>query len=89
MAPGGGLEAQCGSQNYELNWKKRSGFAKVAHEAGVPIIPVFTENCRETIVNLQTGLKWWRFLFDWTKIPLTPLYGGFPVQMVTHIGKWS
>ena len=89
VAPGGGLEAQCGTPTYKLLWKKRCGFAKVALEAGVPIIPVFTENCRESVVNFQTGMWFWRAFYDWTRIPITPMYGGFPVSMTTHIGKRS
>jgi 1-acyl-sn-glycerol-3-phosphate acyltransferase len=44
-------------------WKQRSGFAAVAFEAGVPIIPVFTENIREAFVNLQTGGWFWRLIY--------------------------
>jgi hypothetical protein len=35
----------------------------VAFEAGVPIIPVFTENIREAFVNLQTGGWFWRLIY--------------------------
>ena len=88
IAPGGGYEAQCArSDTYEMLWKKRSGFAKVAFEADVPIIPIFTENIREAMVNMQTGVVWWKKLYEWTRIPITPLYGGFPVQLTTHIGE--
>ena len=38
-------------QNYEIIWAKRAGFAKVALEANVPIIPVFTQNIREVIIS--------------------------------------
>ena len=104
VAPGGGLEAQGGSNRYEMHWKKRRGFAAVAHAAGVPIIPVFTENCREGIVNLQvklkpcfvaealyqflqTGLFFWRLFYDITRLPITPMFGNFPVSMTTHVGE--
>lgn len=35
IAPGGVYEAQLGDNNYELLWRKRLGFAKVAIEAKV------------------------------------------------------
>lgn len=86
IAPGGGYEAQCGSRDYDVLWKKRAGFAKIAHEAQVPIIPVFTENIRETVINMQTGLGWWRRVYNTTRIPMVPLYGGFPVRLTMHVG---
>ena len=87
IAPGGGLEAQCGSSDtYEIMWKKRSGFASIAIDARVPIIPVFTENIRESVCNLQTGSRLWQWIYEKTRIPMTPMYGGFPVRLTTHIG---
>jgi len=35
IAPGGVYEAQIGDHNYELFWRQRQGFAKVAIEAKV------------------------------------------------------
>ena len=55
VAPGGGYEAQLATKDYPVMWKQRKGFAVVAKEAGVPIIPMFTENIRETYVNMQSG----------------------------------
>ena len=26
-------------------------------------------------------------VFEWTRIPVIPVYGGFPVKLITHIGK--
>jgi 1-acyl-sn-glycerol-3-phosphate acyltransferase len=87
IAPGGGLEAQCGSSNtYGLMWKNRAGFAHVAVEANVPILPVFMENISESVCNLQTGQWWWCKLYSATRIPAVPLYGGFPVKLTTHVG---
>ena len=62
------------------------GFAKVAIEAEVPIIPVFTENIREVVVNLQSGLGWMSKVYEDYRIPLVPMYGGFPVKLKSHIG---
>ena len=60
---GGGYEAQLGTPDYKVMWKKRSGFAAVAFEAEVPIIPIFTENIREAFVNMQTGYRLWEFIY--------------------------
>ena len=69
-------------------WKNRIGFAAIAVEGGnVPIIPVFTENIREVFVNLQCSLGFFNWFFKWTKAPMVPLYGGFPVRLQTYIGK--
>ena len=70
LAPGGAYEAQFGTTNYEIMWRNRVGFAKIAIDANVPIIPVFTENIREAVVNMQTGLKSWRNVYEKTRLPL-------------------
>ena len=55
VAPGGGYEAQLATLDYPIMWKQRRGFAVVAKEARVPIIPMFTENIKEAYVNMQSG----------------------------------
>jgi 1-acyl-sn-glycerol-3-phosphate acyltransferase len=52
ISPGGVYEAQFGNHYYELLWQNRMGFAKVALEAKVPVIPMFTENLREGFRNV-------------------------------------
>ena len=45
-------------KDYNVQWKNRVGFAKIALEAQILIIPVFTRNIREavrTLVTLQNG----------------------------------
>lgn len=61
VIPGGGEEAMRGHENaYNLDWpSKRRGFAKVAIKAGVPILPVFYQNCEEMRFN--------PFLWLWNK----------------------
>nr|XP_039257578.1 transmembrane protein 68-like [Styela clava] len=86
VAPGGVREALF-SENYSVLWGERQGFAKAALEARVPIIPMFTENLREAFCYMQTGKKWYRKLYEYTRWPLRPLYGGFPVKLTTHIGR--
>lgn len=87
IAPGGVREALFGDETYPLIWGTRKGFAKVAMEAEVPIIPVFTENIREAFFTLNFGKKWLRGLYESTRIPLVPIYGGFPVKLRTIIGQ--
>ena len=29
--------------------------------------------------------EWFRKLYEWTKLPLVPLYGGFPVKLRYNI----
>ncbi|CAG9766252.1 unnamed protein product [Ceutorhynchus assimilis] len=86
IAPGGVYEAQF-SEQYNLMWKRRLGFAKAAIEAKVPVIPMFSENIRESFRTLTLGRKIFLKLYSWTKFPFSPLYGGFPVKMTTHVGK--
>ncbi|CAG5055371.1 unnamed protein product [Parnassius apollo] len=87
ISPGGVYEAQFGDHYYRLNWKSRIGFAKVALEAKVPIVPMFTRNVREAFRTVG----WLRGLclrvYAATRVPLAPVYGGFPVKLVTYLGK--
>ncbi|KAF4524893.1 hypothetical protein B566_EDAN015549 [Ephemera danica] len=87
IAPGGVYEAQFGNSYYQLLWRKRLGFAKVALEAKVPIIPIFTQNLREAFRSVSWGKKIWLKMYNWTKLPLVPIYGGFPVKLRTYVGK--
>lgn len=87
IAPGGTYEAQFGDENYELMWKNRLGFAKVAMEAKVNVIPVFSENVREGYRQTTLFKRIWMGIYENTRFPFVPLYGGFPVKLRTHIGK--
>jgi len=84
--PGGVREAIFANDQYSLEWNKRIGFAKVAMAAKVPVIPVFTSNCRECFKVVQTGKGLLRWIYEKTKIPLVLYYGGFPVKMRTTFG---
>ncbi|XP_015906728.1 DGAT1/2-independent enzyme synthesizing storage lipids isoform X2 [Parasteatoda tepidariorum] len=86
LAPGGVLEAQFGDENYQLMWAKRIGFAKVALEAQVPIVPIFTQNLREAFRSVKTGSRFLRKIYERTRFPVLPIYGGFPVKLKTFIG---
>jgi len=67
-------------------WRERLGFARAALQAGVPVVPVFTENIREAFRVVPFGAGFFYRIFERTKLPLRPLFGGFPVKLVTHIG---
>ncbi|XP_013382530.1 transmembrane protein 68 [Lingula anatina] len=86
IAPGGVREAYFSDEFYGLQWGKRTGFAKIAVHAQVPIIPMFTQNCREAFRSLGLGKDWLRRIYERTRLPLVPIYGGFPVKMRTIIG---
>ncbi|XP_020651608.2 DGAT1/2-independent enzyme synthesizing storage lipids isoform X1 [Pogona vitticeps] len=85
IAPGGLREALFSNENYTLIWGDRKGFAQVAIDAKVPIIPVFTQNVREGIRSLG-GLKLFRLIYEYLRLPLVPLYGNFPVKLRTYVG---
>ena len=35
---------------------------------------------------MESGMDLWMKIYNFTRMPLTPLYGGFPVKLTTHIG---
>ncbi|XP_013191711.1 monoacylglycerol/Diacylglycerol O-acyltransferase isoform X2 [Amyelois transitella] len=87
ISPGGVFEAQFGDHEYRLHWKARVGFAKVAQEAKVPIIPMFTQNVREAFRTVGWLRGVCLRIYAATRIPLAPVYGGFPVKLITHLGE--
>ncbi|KAI1691053.1 acyltransferase domain-containing protein [Ditylenchus destructor] len=86
IAPGGVKEALFADETYQMMWENRCGYAKVIKETSVPVIPMFTENCREIFRTPKIGQGFFRMLYEKTRWPLCPLYGGFPVKLVTHLG---
>ncbi|RMC15389.1 hypothetical protein DUI87_07580 [Hirundo rustica rustica] len=56
IAPGGVREALFSDEMYTILWSDRKGFAQVAIDAKVPIIPMFTQNVREGFRTLG-GIK--------------------------------
>jgi len=86
VAPGGSTEAIM-AEGYEVKWGSRTGFSEVAIKAGVPVIPVFTQNIKQAYMTLQTGRWIGLYLFNTFRLPILPVYGGFPVKLVTHIGE--
>ena len=87
IAPGGCREGLFGDNRYKLMWNNRIGFARVAVAAKVPIIPVFTQNLREAFVAVKWCRCILRSVYEWTRLPIVPFYGGFPVKLRTYVGK--
>lgn len=48
---------------------------------------MFTQNVREAFRTVSIGRKLFLKLYTWTKFPFSPIYGGFPVKMISYIGK--
>jgi hypothetical protein len=52
-----------------------------------PVIPIFTQNLQEAFRSVGFGRRLWMKLYTVTKLPIVPIYGGFPVKLRTHVGK--
>uniref|UniRef100_A0A915ER04 Phospholipid/glycerol acyltransferase domain-containing protein n=1 Tax=Ditylenchus dipsaci TaxID=166011 RepID=A0A915ER04_9BILA len=88
IAPGGVREALfSNAATYQIMWGQRLGFAKVVLQSSVPVIPMFTENCRDAFRTPRWGRRIFRKLYEKTRMPICPIYGGFPVKMTTHLGS--
>lgn len=85
ISPGGVREALFSDETYPLLWGKRKGFAQVAIDSQVPIIPMFTQNLREGFRSLGT-LRFYRWVYERFRFPAAPVYGGFPVKFRTFLG---
>ncbi|XP_003744150.1 transmembrane protein 68-like [Galendromus occidentalis] len=76
------------SKNYKVEWQSRCGFARVAKETGVPIVPMFTANIQHSMplyeFNKSETVKKW---YAATRIPLSIPMAYFPVKLRTYLGK--
>jgi len=86
ITPGGNAEQTFGGPYYDVVWGNRTGFARLALETKVPIIPVFTENIREVCRNIYPGRRILEFLKE-RRLRVLPFYGFFPVKLRTYVGK--
>ncbi|XP_010221425.1 PREDICTED: transmembrane protein 68-like [Tinamus guttatus] len=86
ISPGGVREALFSDESYQLMWGNRKGFAQVAIDAKVPIIPMYTQNVREAY-RMFKETRFLRQLYESTRLPFTPPYGGIPVKFRTYIGE--
>lgn len=48
---------------------------------------MFTQNLREAFRSVGIFGRLWSKLYNITRFPIVPIYGGFPVKLKTHIGK--
>uniref|UniRef100_A0A672HSC7 Phospholipid/glycerol acyltransferase domain-containing protein n=1 Tax=Salarias fasciatus TaxID=181472 RepID=A0A672HSC7_SALFA len=78
ISPGGVREALFSDETYPLLWGKRKGFAQVAIDSRVPVIPMFTQN-----VKFRGFFRW---VYERFRLPAAPVYGGFPVKFRTFLG---
>ncbi|CAI5661278.1 DGAT1/2-independent enzyme synthesizing storage lipids isoform X3 [Oreochromis niloticus] len=85
ISPGGVREALFSDETYPLLWGERKGFAQVAIDSQVPVIPMFTQNVREGFRSLGT-LRFFRWVYERFRLPIAPVYGGFPVKFRTFLG---
>lgn len=91
VSPGGVREAISGSdKHYQVLWGQRKGFAELAIEAGVPIVPGFTENVEELYRAPLAGSPLLQQIYEKTRLPIVPIFGlgalPFPVKLRTHLG---
>ena len=87
LSPGGVYEAMFSDhKKYNIQWKSRVGFAKIALQAGVPVIPIFTKNIREAVRTFNFSKRIMKWIYEKTRMPLSPLYGGWPVKLTTIVG---
>jgi len=92
VSPGGVREAVAGpAKNYELVWGDRTGFAQLALDANVPIIPGFTENIEQAYISPGGDHPIFQMLYEMTRLPLVPIIGmgalPFPVKLTTWLGE--
>lgn len=86
ISPGGVREALFSDETYPLMWGKRKGFAQVAIDSKAPVIPMFTQNIREGFRSLG-NLRFFRWVYERFRLPIAPIYGGFPVKFCTYLGE--
>lgn len=87
LAPGGVFEAQFSDHHtYSTMWRNRTGFARIALGAKVPVVPVFTQNVREAFRAVGLFRSFAMSVYQRVKLPILPIYGGFPVKLRTFVG---
>lgn len=87
VVPGGVFEALFSNNHYTVLWQKRTGFAKLIQNKHVKVVPVFTRNVREAWIVMTLFESFWKKLYNNTRLPLTPVYGGLPVKLTAVIGE--
>lgn len=92
VSPGGVREALAGPDDrYKLIWGERLGFAEVAIEAGVELLPIFTENVEGVYRAPGSSAAVFRQLYEFTRLPIVPVVGmgllPWPVKLRTWVGE--
>src|SRR5699024_1977333 len=87
ISPGGSREALFATLRYETVWNNRCGFARVARQTEVDIIPVFTKNVRQIFFIPALLQRLLRPVYESYRFPVVPFFGSFPVKLVTYVGK--
>uniref|UniRef100_T1IVQ8 Phospholipid/glycerol acyltransferase domain-containing protein n=1 Tax=Strigamia maritima TaxID=126957 RepID=T1IVQ8_STRMM len=85
--PGGSQELLHSDSNYEIDWSNRKGYARVAKEAKVFIVPTFCVNLQEAFWTPFFLKPFVSGRFSSKKFPIYFAWGGLPVKLVTVIGK--
>uniref|UniRef100_A0A8W7PLY3 Phospholipid/glycerol acyltransferase domain-containing protein n=1 Tax=Anopheles coluzzii TaxID=1518534 RepID=A0A8W7PLY3_ANOCL len=79
-----------GSQSGKLSKRRRRGWEwkQMKHSFFTqPIIPMFTVNIRECFRTVSFAKWLFVRLYSVLKVPVLPIYGGFPVKLRTVLGK--
>lgn len=92
LAPGGiyeGLIARPGMKR--IPWERRQGFARLAVETGVPIIPTYCAGINEVYFNSQFLLRWRIKILEATRFSM-PLFFGLgllplPKKLIHLVGR--
>uniref|UniRef100_A0A8D0KRK3 Phospholipid/glycerol acyltransferase domain-containing protein n=1 Tax=Strix occidentalis caurina TaxID=311401 RepID=A0A8D0KRK3_STROC len=86
ISPGGVREALFSDESYQLMWGNRKGFAQVALDAKVVSIICYHSQFMLIAYMLHYKMQF-RSLYESTRLPFTPPYGGLPVKFRTYIGE--
>ena len=89
VSPGGVREAIAGrAKSYQLVWGERLGFAKVALQAGVDIIPAFAENIDEAWRSPGVHHPRVQAFYERTRIPVVPIVGAGLLPLSVKLRSW-
>ena len=87
VMPGGDLDgAKPWTRRNRVHFHGRTGFARLAHEAGVPIVPIVITGAGDTLVNLTDGAWLARALRLDERIRLKALPIGFALPWGWNVG---
>jgi hypothetical protein len=48
---------------------------------------MFTKNCRESYRTFPFFRKFFELVYEKTRLPLMPIFGAFPVKLITYLGE--